>query len=285
MQSIQHRRKAGFILWGIGFHQHPTPLLDKIRKLMVKRTDALLLYSERERMRYQKMGVSQEKCYVMQNTVDLEGIDAGVSRTTLADIQACRKRIGSEEGPILIHIGRLAKNKRLDILLCSLPKLQKKWPKIQLVLIGEGPELAALRRLAYTLGVSGIVHFLGAITDHNHLAPWILASNLIVAPAQIGLLAPMSLAYKRTLIVSDVKDHHGPEVQACIPGQTCMDYKFEDIDDLTSVISDFLADPKRCKRYAKDGSDFVRELMGSEKMIDAFLNAIHYVHRTCSSLA
>ena len=54
MQSIQRKRGANFILWGIGFHQHSTPLLDRVRMLMVKRTDALLLYSEKGSRHYQE---------------------------------------------------------------------------------------------------------------------------------------------------------------------------------------------------------------------------------------
>jgi glycosyltransferase involved in cell wall biosynthesis len=283
MQTIQHRRNAGFILWGIGFHQYPTPLLDKIRLLMIKRTDALLLYSEKESRRYQEMGVPQEKCFVIQNTVDIEGIDAGVAMATNARIQECRQEVGSEKGPLLMHIGRLAKNKRLDLLLRALPNLRKKWAKITLVLIGEGPEMEALQKLAHELSISGIVHFLGSITDHKLLAPWVIASDLIVAPAQIGLLAPMSHAYGKTLVISDVPEHHFPEVQACIPGQTCMKYKYEDVDNLASVIDGLLANPEKCRMFAKAGSARVRELMGPEQMLDAFLAAIRYVHNTrCS---
>jgi len=284
MQSLQHRCNAGFILWGIGFHQYPTPLLDKIRLLMIKRTDALLLYSERESQRYQEMGVPAEKCFVAKNTVDVEGIQAGMAVTTREDIQTCRQKLNAEKGPLLMHIGRMANNKRLDLLLQILPRLQKKWPNIQLALIGEGPELEGLHRQVAKLSVTEIVHFLGPITDHKLLAPWILSSDLIVAPAQIGLLAPMSLAYGRTLVISDVPEHHGPEVQACIPGQTGMNYKYEDVENLTRVINDLLADPEKCQRLAKAGSARVRELMGPERMLDGFLAAIRYVHGNCSLL-
>jgi len=282
MQFIQHQRNAGFILWGIGFHQHPTPWLDKIRSLMVKRTDALLLYSEKESKRYQEMGVPKEKCFVIQNTVDIEGIDAGVAMATDARIQECRQEVGSGKGPLLMHIGRLAKNKRLDLLLRAMPKLQKKWPKIQLVLIGEGPELKTLQKLAHELSISWIVHFLGPITDHKLLAPWVLASDLIVAPAQIGLLAPMSLAYGKTLVISDVPEHHGPEVQAFIPGQTGLDYRYENLDDLFYTVDMLLADPEQRNKFAQIGRERVTKLMGPERMLEGFIAAIRYVHEKYS---
>lgn len=232
MQTLLHKSKSGFILWGIGFHQYPTPLFDKIRMQMIKRTDALLLYSERESQRYQEMGVPQGKCFVAKNTVDVEGIQVAIAGTTIEDIRACRKKLNAEKGPLLMHIGRMAQNKRLDLLLRILPELQKKWPEIRLALIGEGPELANLQKLAKELTVAESVHFLGPITDHKDLAPWILSCDLIVAPGQIGLQAPMSLVYGKTLVISDRPELYGPEVQAFVSGETGLAYKYEDIDDL-----------------------------------------------------
>jgi glycosyltransferase involved in cell wall biosynthesis len=277
MQSIQLRRNANFILWGIGFHQHPTPLLDWVRRLMVKRTDALLLYSEKESRRYQEMGVLREKCFVTQNTVDIEGIDAAVTATKQKDIMACREKLNVREGPLLMHIGRLAGNKRLDLLLRTIPSLQKKWPGIKLALIGEGPEYEDLKNLAIELSIADVVYFLGPITDHKILAPWVLSSDLFVAPAQIGLMAPMCTIYGKTLIISNEAEQHGPEVQAFIPGKTGLNYKFGDTQDLTRVISFLLDHPEKCKQFAAAGSTQVREMMGPEQMLDSFLAAIRYV--------
>ena len=47
-----------------------------------------------------------------------------------------------------MHVGRLAKNKRLDLAIGALPNLRKRYPDIRLVLIGEGPELEPLKTLA-----------------------------------------------------------------------------------------------------------------------------------------
>ena len=229
MQAIQHKRKAKFILWGIGFHKTPKPWLDKIRIRLARRADALLLYSEKESKRYQEMGVPPEKCYVTQNTVDIEGIDAGVAAATQSDVQACREQLGAGVGPLLMHTGRLAANKRIDLLIRALPRLQEKWPDIRLALIGEGPERGNLIHLARELFISSAVHFLGPITDHKYLAPWVLASDLFVAPAQIGLMAPMCLVYGRTLVISDAVRHHMPELQAFIPGKTGLTYKYGDV--------------------------------------------------------
>jgi glycosyltransferase involved in cell wall biosynthesis len=245
--------------------------------LMVKRTDALLLYSEKESSRYQKLGVPREKCFVTQNTVDIEGIDAAVAAIEQKEILACREKIDVDEGPLLMHVGRLARNKRLDLLFRTIPNLRKKWPNIKLVLIGEGPEHDDLKNLANELSISDVVCFLGPITDHKCLAPWVLASDFFVAPAQIGLMAPMCMIYGKTLIISDEAEQHGPEVQPFIPGKTGLDYKFGDTLDLTRAISFLLDNPEKCKQFAEAGSTRVRKMTGAEQMLDSFLAAIHYV--------
>lgn len=278
MQSLQRKLNASFILWGIGFHQHPKPLLDRLRLLMVKRTDALLLYSQDGKRRYVEMDVLPEKCFVLQNTVDLEEIESAIAATSDGQVQKRRQRIGSGEGPVLMHIGRLAQNKRLDLLIRAVASLQKQWPAIHLVLIGEGPELEVLQELSRQLSVANRVQFPGAITNHLKLAPWVLSCDLIVAPAQIGLMAPMSLAYGKTLIISNISEHHYPEVQAVVPGETGLYYMFEDIDDLCKKINILLSNPDQRQQLAIAGQDRVRNLMKPEIMLQSFLDAIHYVH-------
>lgn len=276
MQSIQLRRKANFILWGIGFHQHPTPFLDKIRQFMVKRTDALLLYSEKESKRYQDMGVPREKCFITQNTVDIESIDAAVAATSQGDMSACREKLNLKDGPLLMHVGRLAENKRLDLLIRTMPDLRKKWPDIKLALIGEGPEDKNLKSLAIKLFLSDAVYFLGPITDHRLLAPWVLACDLFVAPAQIGLMAPMCAVYGKPLVISDAIEHHGPEVQVFTPGKTGLNYNFGDIKDLSRAINFLLSHPQKCIQFSEAASRQARKMMGPEQMLDSFLSAIHY---------
>lgn len=278
MQSIQRRRRAGFMLWGIGFNQYPTPLLDRLRMFMVKRTDALLLYSEKEKQRYVDMGTSPEKCFVTQNTVDIEGIEQGIALASREQVRKCREKVGVRNHPLLLHVGRLAPNKRLDLLIRVLPGIRRQWENSQLVLIGEGPELQGLKQIARESGVSNAVHFPGPIIDHKELAPWMLAGDIVVAPGQIGLLAPMTLVYGKPIVTSDRKELHGPEVQVIVPGKTGVQYKYEDLDNLSETISRLLGDREMCKNLTEKGSEYVREIMGPDCMMDSFLQAIHYVY-------
>jgi glycosyltransferase involved in cell wall biosynthesis len=74
--------------------------------------------------------------------------------------------LGLAEGaPKLLALGRLHRNKGFDTLLRALALV----PRAELAIGGEGPEQAALQRLAAELGVAGRVRFLGWRQDAGAL--------------------------------------------------------------------------------------------------------------------
>lgn len=285
MQSFQRRHNRGFILWGIGFHLPPTWFTDRMRLWMVSRSDAVILYGPREHKRYVSMGVPESKLFVAQNTIDIEGVEAGISAATKLKQRSIRERVGNFEGPILLHVGRLAKAKRLDLLVESLPFLRKRWPYVKLLLIGDGPERKVLAALAQKLGVAEAIYFAGSITDTVELAPWVLASDLVVAPAQIGLQAPMAHAYGKALVVSDdpLASVSGPEYRAFVPGKTGLTYRHLDRDDLVRAISELLANPDKLAKMGRSAFRYVREDMPTDWQTTGFLDAIRSVARRHSA--
>src|SRR4051812_4015285 len=66
-----------------------------------------------------------------------------------------------EEEGLVLYVGRLNRQKRLDVLLRALAKV----PGARLEIAGEGEEEPALRALSHELGLEGRVSFLGARSD------------------------------------------------------------------------------------------------------------------------
>lgn len=63
--------------------------------------------------------------------------------------------------PVIISIGRIAKEKSIDVVISALPKLIEKLPEVQMVIVGEGNEIENLRNFAESLGVGAHVMFTG----------------------------------------------------------------------------------------------------------------------------
>ena len=79
IRRIQQNKGGKFILWGIGFSQTRTPILDSLRKRMLQNADAGILYCNRDRRRYVGMGAKPSKLFVARNSIDFGPIDQAVS--------------------------------------------------------------------------------------------------------------------------------------------------------------------------------------------------------------
>lgn len=120
-------------------------------------------------------------------------------------LQAMRRALGISPGArVLGGVGRLATVKGYDQLLAALPAAAAAVPAVTLVLVGDGPERAALEAQAEALGVRERVLFVGYRPDARRLLPLF---DLYVAPSRseglpIALLEAMAAGCP--VLVTDV---------------------------------------------------------------------------------
>jgi len=80
-----------------------------------------------------------------------------------SDIIELKNELGLDESvPIVLYLGRLAKEKSVDVILNQFPALLEKLPNTKLVIVGDGPNREALAELTLKLGVKESVIFTGA---------------------------------------------------------------------------------------------------------------------------
>ncbi|MFF8603702.1 glycosyltransferase [Streptomyces sp. NPDC015232] len=104
-------------------------------------------------------------------------------------------------GPLVVCVGRLCRQKGQDVLLDAWPAVLAAVPDARLVLVGDGPDAAALRAAAAPYPS---VVLTGAVADP---APWYRAADLVVLPSRWeGMaLAPLeAMACGRPVVVGDV---------------------------------------------------------------------------------
>jgi 1,2-diacylglycerol 3-alpha-glucosyltransferase len=80
----------------------------------------------------------------------------------LANREAARKKLGIGNAAI-IHAGRLAKERSIDVMIRALPFVKKSIPNAELVFSGRGADEKEFRKLAADLGVADSVKFLGFV--------------------------------------------------------------------------------------------------------------------------
>ncbi|MFB7663458.1 glycosyltransferase family 4 protein [Kitasatospora sp. NPDC056138] len=76
---------------------------------------------------------------------------------------AVRARLGLSDRPVVVCVSRLVPRKGQDTLIAAMPQILASVPDAVLLIVGGGPYLADLRKLAEATGVSDSVRFTGAV--------------------------------------------------------------------------------------------------------------------------
>ncbi|GAA2225904.1 glycosyltransferase family 4 protein [Kitasatospora cystarginea] len=74
-----------------------------------------------------------------------------------------RARLGLSDRPVVVCVSRLVPRKGQDTLIAAMPQILASVPDAVLLIVGGGPYLPELRKLAEAKGVSGSVRFTGAV--------------------------------------------------------------------------------------------------------------------------
>jgi glycosyltransferase involved in cell wall biosynthesis len=217
-------------------------------------TDLCLCVSEVERRHGETAGV-RGRYAVVANGVDLEEF-APRSR------DEARARLGLPEGPLVVCVGRLSRQKGQDVLLDAWPTVRQRVPDARLALVGDGPDIEALRART-----SDGVEFTGARDD---VSVWFAAADVVALPSRwegMSLAMLEAMACGRPLVMTDVA---GAEVAvgAIVPP--------EDPHALADAVVDRLVDPARAEREGREARAVVERDHDLRRVCDA--TALLYEH-------
>lgn len=121
------------------------------------------------------LGVPEARVRVLRNGVDLDLFRPPADRDAARGTLALTRRT-------LVSVGHLIDRKGHDLVIAALPAL----PDTDLLIVGEGPERAALEALAARLGVGARVRFLGRRPHEDLPAIYGAADALVLASSREG---------------------------------------------------------------------------------------------------
>lgn len=122
--------------------------------------DHLIAPTDRVRNELMHYGV-KKPIHVLPSGIDLEEYKS-VKKGFLREKANLPKKT-----KILLYVGRLGKEKSVDFLIRSFKLISEKNPHTALVLVGDGPDKSALKRLAARLQLKDKVIFFGSINHHD----------------------------------------------------------------------------------------------------------------------
>ncbi|MCY6484070.1 glycosyltransferase family 4 protein [Clostridium aestuarii] len=131
----------------------------KASKLYCNGCNSVIVPSKKVRDILMNYGVNNE-IEVIPTGIDLESFKKdNYDYNTIINM---KKSLGIEkEQPVVLYIGRVAKEKSIDIIINSMFKLVKRIPDVKLLIVGDGPEKNNLDILAKSIGIDNSVIFTG----------------------------------------------------------------------------------------------------------------------------
>jgi 1,2-diacylglycerol 3-alpha-glucosyltransferase len=81
------------------------------------------------------------------------------------DASAIRERYGLQDKKVILHLGRIALEKNMDLVIKGFAKLSERMPELRLMVAGEGPAKDYHVKTVQDLGISDKVVFTGFVPD------------------------------------------------------------------------------------------------------------------------
>jgi phosphatidyl-myo-inositol dimannoside synthase len=190
------------------------------------------------------------------------GVDTDRFRPDPAARAELRARYGLGERPTVVCLSRLVPRKGQDALIKALPSIRRRVDGAALVIVGGGPYLDALRKLAADRGVAGHVTFTGGVKaaelpahhaladvfampcrtrgagmDVEGLGIVLLEASATGVPVIAGLSggAPETVRHNKTGLVVDGRS----------------------VDEVAEAVAELLADPERAAAMGAAGREWV----------------------------
>ena len=251
-------------------------LTARIRKYCYARVAGTLNYSTAAYDILPSYGVKREQIHVTYNSTDTEAL----WREKAAVLAAPALLPPSERR--LLHIGRLVKWKRVDLLIEAFARTLTQYPDAELVIVGNGPELDNLKNQATSLGLPlrskeengvdgrGCVRFIGAVYDPKELGAYMNEATVYVLAGMGGLSINDAMTYALPVVCS-VCD--STERDLVTDGRNGLFFRDGDADSLTEKILQLLASPQECRRMGQESERIIREQINIDTVSERYLKA------------
>lgn len=200
-------------------------------------------------------GIPSSKVTVIPNAVDIDAFEPGGQPDA-----ALKAKLGLQNASVIGFIGSFYAYEGLDLLLDALPAILLQRPEVRVLLVGGGPQDAALKAQAQRLGVADKVVFTGRV-PHAEVQRYYDLIDVLAYPRHsmrlTELVTPLkpleAMAQGRLLVASDVGGHK----ELIRHGETGMLFKAGSTSALADTVVDLLLNQEQWTQIRRAGRAFV----------------------------
>lgn len=222
-------KKIGVFCDSTIFDRRQSALKGLAKRLFLRLCSCALAYGTRSQEYLEALGMPRDRIFK-----DCQA--AAVPARFTPDVVECLRRGAPlSEGPRILYVGRLAPEKRIDMILRAFPAVLARYPAARLIVVGKGEQEQALKQLNRSLDLDQSVDFVGAKPPEDLWNDYLAATCLVLASDREpwGLVVNEALTLGCPVVVSD---RCGCVPELVIDGATGYSFASGDVADLTSKL-------------------------------------------------
>jgi glycosyltransferase involved in cell wall biosynthesis len=237
-----------------------------LRKIFYSFSDATINYTPLAYEIQPSYGIKKENIYITHNSPDTDEIFKVKTELKQLNIQKVNHRI--------IHIGRLVKWKRVDLLLEAVAKVKAEYLDINLVIVGSGPETESLKKYAEILNITENIEWAGGVYDYPTIGKLLLSSEIYVLAGMGGLSINEAMAFGNPIICS-VCD--GTEKTLVREGENGTYFESGNSEDLALKIKELFSNPNKLENMGEKSEQIIREEININTVVTNFIIAFDQI--------
>ncbi len=181
-----------------------TPFPDQmVRRLMwiylkrvLQRSEVVIAPTESIKKELLASAPRMRRIEVLPTGVDSERFRPGLDGTKV------RAKFGLSNEKVVLHVGRIAREKNLELVLEGFGMLAKRHDDVRLMVVGTGPAKEHYEKMAEDLGLKGLVNFTGFLPD-DQLPEYYAACDVLTLASKFetqGLVALEAMAMGKPVV-------------------------------------------------------------------------------------
>ena len=209
---------------------------------------------------YRGLGVPDDRLAMIYSGI-------GDEEPPAVDARAVRAEFGfAPEAPMVLFVGRLAEQKRVNDLLKALDLLQHVQPDVRTLIAGDGPLRGRLEETAQGYDLNERVRFPGHRDDVPRL---LAAADLLVLPSSYEGLPNVvleAMRFRKPVVATAAPG----TTEVVVDGETGVLVPIGDVTLMTRAIRDLIRDPARARRLGEAGRARAETHFSADAMVAQF---------------
>lgn len=261
-------RRHAVALWGHGrdYVRSPNFVESRLSRILTNRSDWFFAYTQGGSNSVVSNGYNPRRVTILNNTIDSDRIETDLAEISSGNLlEFCS--IHDLHENTAIFIGGLDESKRILFLLEAAERVHAHNEQFRLLIVGSGKLEPIVVGYAET---HSWVTFFGPLQGVDK-ATALKASQVIVMPGRVGLIAVDSFAAGRPIITTDWR-WHAPEFEYLVPDENAV-VTSDSIEEYSDGINAVLND-KSLLGKLQHGALETRSLLSLDAMVARYLSGI-----------